>query len=92
MRDNDANNPESWSAKQYSKFEKERNRPISDLLGHIENVKVNLAADLGCGPGNSTELLRNKYPDARIIGMDSSLDMVENARTRLPDLEFKVAD
>ncbi len=82
----------SWSAEQYSKFENERNRPVLDLLAHIPTNDVITAADIGCGPGNSTELLRDKYPLARITGMDSSADMIDAARKRLPDIQFELAD
>jgi trans-aconitate 2-methyltransferase len=82
----------SWSAQQYSKFENERNRPIFDLLAHITTENVRTCADIGCGPGNSTELLRNKYPGARTIGMDSSEDMIAAARKRMPDTHFELAD
>lgn len=82
----------SWSAEQYSKFESERNRPVLDLLAHIPTNDVKTAADIGCGPGNSTELLRDKYPLAQITGMDSSADMIDAARKRLPDIQFELAD
>jgi len=82
----------SWSATQYSKFEAERNRPIRDLLANIPNATVATAADIGCGPGNSTELLQARFPDARVTGMDSSADMIEAARKRLPDLDFELDD
>ncbi len=82
----------SWSAEQYSKFESERNRPVLDLLAHIPTNDVNTASDIGCGPGNSTELLRDKYPLAQITGMDSSADMIDAARKRLPDIQFELAD
>jgi trans-aconitate 2-methyltransferase len=82
----------SWSAEQYSKFENERNRPVLDLLANIPTVDVNTGADIGCGPGNSTELLRDKYPLALITGMDSSADMIDAARKRLPDIRFEIAD
>ncbi|SDP21239.1 trans-aconitate 2-methyltransferase [Mucilaginibacter sp. OK268] len=82
----------SWSSEQYSKFEHERNRPIRDLLFNIPITKVNYAADIGCGPGNSTELLRAKFPNARITGMDSSENMIEAARKRMPDVHFEVDD
>jgi trans-aconitate 2-methyltransferase len=82
----------SWSASQYSKFETERNRPIYDLLARVPTVKVQAAVDLGCGPGNSTELLRDRFPDAIISGIDSSPDMINAARQRLPDCQFAVAD
>ena len=82
----------SWSATQYSRFESERNRPVMDLLAHIPTAGVSKAADIGCGPGNSTELLRDRYPGASIAGIDSSPDMISAARKRLADLRFDVAD
>ncbi len=82
----------SWSAVQYTKFEEERNRPIRDLLEQIPNQSVKHAADIGCGPGNSTELLQQRFPDAKIIGMDSSADMITAARKRLPNVDFEIAD
>ena len=82
----------SWSAAQYSKFEGERNRPIRDLLAQIPTSEVAAAADIGCGPGNSTELLHQRFPDATVIGMDSSADMVDAARKRLPNLQFEIGD
>lgn len=82
----------NWSAKQYSKFEDERNRPIRDLLAQVPNTRVATAADIGCGPGNSTELLQQQYPQAQIVGMDSSSDMIDAARKRLPQVTFEVDD
>jgi trans-aconitate 2-methyltransferase len=82
----------TWSAAQYLKFEHERIRPVRDLVARIPNAEVLSAADTGCGPGNSTEVLRERYPGARIIGLDSSTDMIEAARKRLPDIAFEVAD
>ncbi len=82
----------SWSPEQYTKFEAERNRPVIDLLAHIPTRQVKTAADIGCGPGNSTELLQQRYPQAVITGMDSSAEMIEAARKRLPGIRFEVAD
>jgi len=82
----------SWSATQYSKFEAERNRPIRDLLAQLPLEGVRTAADLGCGPGNSTELLLERYPNALITAMDSSSDMIDAARKRLPAVSFELAD
>lgn len=82
----------SWSATQYSKFEDERNRPIRDLLAQVLNENVGRAADIGCGPGNSTEFLQRKFPGAAIVGMDSSQDMLDAARKRLPDVRFDLGD
>ncbi len=82
----------TWSATQYTKFEAERNRPILDLIARIPGVSVRRAADLGCGPGNSTELLQRRFPEAAIVGIDSSADMIAAARRRLPQAEFALAD
>jgi trans-aconitate 2-methyltransferase len=81
-----------WSATQYSKFEDERNRPVRDLLAQVPNRTAAHAADIGCGPGNSTELLRQRFPDAAVIGIDSSAEMIEAARKRLPGVSFEVDD
>jgi trans-aconitate 2-methyltransferase len=82
----------TWSAAQYVKFEDERTRPARDLVQRIPLAHVESAADLGCGPGNSTELLRERYPGARVTGVDNSADMIEAARGRTPDIEFEIAD
>jgi trans-aconitate 2-methyltransferase len=82
----------SWSAKQYTTFENERTRPPRDLLTAVPTTDVRRAVDLGCGPGNSTELLADRFPDAQVTGLDSSANMIEAARKRLPALQFEVAD
>ncbi|UXN57288.1 trans-aconitate 2-methyltransferase [Phyllobacterium zundukense] len=81
-----------WSPDQYLKFEDERTRPANDLLSAVPNQDVQFAVDLGCGPGNSTELLVKRYPHAEVHGIDSSADMTAKAKERLPDCEFAVAD
>ncbi len=82
----------TWSAKQYTMFEQQRTRPVRDLVAAIPNTDVGTAVDLGCGPGNSTQVLAERFPHAHITGMDSSDDMLIGARKRLPTLSFELAD
>jgi trans-aconitate 2-methyltransferase len=78
----------SWSARQYTTFEDERTRPVRDLLAAVPTVDVRRAVDVGCGPGNSTEVLAARFPGAAVTGFDSSADMIAAARKRMPNVQF----
>ena len=82
----------TWSPAQYTKFEDERTRPVRDLVAQIPLREARFGVDLGCGPGNSTQVLRDRFPQAYVTGMDSSPQMIEAARKRLPEVPFEVAD
>lgn len=82
----------AWSAQQYLKFEDERTRPARDLLAQVPLDRLTAGYDLGCGPGNSTELLAERYGVNVITGVDSDADMLEKARLRLRNTQFQQAD
>lgn len=73
-------------------FEDERTRPVRDLLAALPAIEARNAIDIGCGPGNSTELLAARFPHASVSGIDTSRDMIAAARTRLPGLRFELED
>lgn len=77
-----------WNSALYLKFERERTRAARDLLAHIPDFSPGSVYDLGCGPGNSTELLTARFPQARIVGIDLSDDMLDVARGRAGGADF----
>lgn len=81
-----------WSSKVYLEFERERTRAARDLLAHIEKTPAGGVFDLGCGPGNSTELLCSAFPYSTVVGIDLSADMLASARKRLPCAHFVEGD
>jgi trans-aconitate 2-methyltransferase len=73
-----------WNPALYMKFVAERTRAARDLLAGVPLKAARRVADLGCGPGNSAELLFARFPDARIVGLDTSEAMLAHARERVP--------
>jgi trans-aconitate 2-methyltransferase len=81
-----------WNPTLYARFEDERTRPAVELLARVPIDAPRHVVDLGCGPGNSTELLVERFPTARIVGTDSSQAMLAAARQRLPQVAFEQGD
>jgi trans-aconitate 2-methyltransferase len=83
-----------WDADQYLKFADERSRPFFDLMARVRQERAEFIADLGCGPGHLTRTLLDRWPSARVVGVDNSQEMLEQARpTAIPGrLEFVLAD
>ncbi|MBO4210814.1 trans-aconitate 2-methyltransferase, partial [Micromonospora echinofusca] len=67
-------------------------RPFHDLLARVPARRPRAVVDLGCGPGHLTVALRDRWPDARITGLDASPEMIEQARTRPGDVAFALGD
>ena len=82
----------TWDDEQYLKFADERTRPARELLARVPVSDAQRVVDLGCGPGNSTALLCERWPSARVIGVDSSPAMLQRARADLPQLDWRQGD
>lgn len=81
-----------WNSKQYLKFKTERTQPAIDLVNRINVDNPGKILDVGCGPGNSTQVLYSKYPNSYILGIDISEEMLNAARKEYPNLDFKICD
>lgn len=81
-----------WNSEQYLKFKKERTQPSVDLAAKINMENPKRIIDIGCGPGNSTAVLKKRYHDAYILGVDFSPNMIEKAKKDYPDMDFMLFD
>jgi len=81
-----------WDPRHYLQFERERTLPVRDLVSRIELQSPSTIVDLGCGPGNSTAVLAKRWPDASIIGVDSSAEMLTQARESSVRAKWILAD
>jgi trans-aconitate 2-methyltransferase len=83
-----------WDPQQYLRFGDERERPFAELLARIPNPAPRIVVDLGCGPGSTTASVLERWPDAHVLGVDNSAEMIDAARprTRPGRLEFLQCD
>jgi trans-aconitate 2-methyltransferase len=82
-----------WNPTQYSKYADERGRPFADLVSRIQADDPVTVVDLGCGPGNLTVTLLERWPGATVRGVDSSKEMIEAAAPLAGErLSFEVGD
>ncbi len=82
-----------WNPTQYSKYADERGRPFNDLVNRIQADDPVTVVDLGCGPGNLTVTLLDRWPSASVRGVDSSKEMIEAAAPLAGErLSFEVGD
>ncbi|HEY6492980.1 MAG TPA: trans-aconitate 2-methyltransferase [Trebonia sp.] len=85
-----------WDAGQYLRFGGERARPFFDLVAQVGAAGPGYVADLGCGPGNLTAVLAQRWPDATVVGVDSSPEMIAAAGATeseaAPNLSFALGD
>ena len=71
----------TWDPSRYGQFSSERTRPFEDLLSRVGAQDPGLVVDLGCGHGPTTLALAQRWPDARVVGVDNSAEMLDAART-----------
>lgn len=81
-----------WNSNLYLRFASERTQPARDLVQRIKLDDPARIIDLGCGPGNSTEVLSQRWPHAHIIGIDNSPEMIYAAQTNYPQRHWTTAD
>ncbi|WP_347037354.1 methyltransferase domain-containing protein [Glutamicibacter halophytocola] len=83
-----------WDPAKYTEFSDYRGRPYKDLLGQLVDVEPKKVVDLGCGPGNMTRLIAQRWPQAQVTGLDSSQDMIAKAESseHEANLDFALAD
>src|SRR5216683_8058433 len=82
----------AWDPAQYLKFAGPRLRPALDLLQRIDCEAPSRVYDLGAGAGNVTRLIAARWPEARIVGVDSSAEMLAKAAAENPGIEWQQAD
>jgi trans-aconitate 2-methyltransferase len=82
----------AWDAKLYLQFANERARPAADLITRINHRNPAQIVDIGCGPGNSTEMLHACWPQAAITGVDNSHEMLAKAKAAHPEWNWVQAD
>jgi len=81
----------TWDPGRYLQFADDRARPFVDLLARVPG-QARTVVDLGCGPGNLTPYIRSRFADARLVGVDSSPEMIERARRDDPATDYVLAD
>lgn len=79
-----------WNPSAYLNFNKERTQPAIDLVHRLGGIEPKTIIDIGCGPGNSTGVLKSRWPNALILGIDNSPSMIEKAESSYPDQRWEV--
>ncbi len=82
----------TWNAEQYLRFGGHRLRPVRDLIAAIDLPAPKRVVDLGCGPGNATIMLRERWPDCELTGLDNDPEMLAKARSDYPGEQWIEGD
>jgi trans-aconitate 2-methyltransferase len=84
--------PHHWDPQRYLAYADERGRPFVELLARVAAHEPGVVVDLGCGPGNLTRLLAERWPGAQVTGIDSSVEMIAAAREGGGPVRFENGD
>ena len=82
----------TWDSQQYLRFNAQRTRPAEDLAARTAVDAPRTVVDLGCGPGNSTAIVAQRWPMAKVSGIDSSAEMIETARKTSASIDWSIGD
>lgn len=79
-----------WNPEKYLQFKNQRTQPAKDLAARLLESSPGKIVDIGCGPGNSTAILKEMFPRAAVLGVDSSERMIDSAKANYKDISFAV--
>lgn len=79
-----------WNPEKYLLFKNQRTQPALDLANRVRSCQAKTVVDIGCGPGNSTAVLKDVFPHAKILGIDNSANMISKAKAQHSGLDFQV--
>ena len=82
----------TWDPDRYLAYADERGRPFIELIARVDATAPATVVDLGCGPGNLTALLGERWPEASVLGIDSSAEMIAAAQASGAAAAFEVGD
>lgn len=88
--DQEGDTMSDWNPEKYLLFKNQRTQPALDLANRVRSCQAKTVVDIGCGPGNSTAVLKDVFPHAKILGIDNSANMISKAKAQHSGLDFQV--
>ena len=88
--DQEGDTMSDWNPEKYLLFKNQRTQPALDLANRVRSCQAKTVVDIGCGPGNSTAVLKDVFPQAKILGIDNSANMISKAKAQHSGLDFRM--
>lgn len=82
----------TWDPEQYGRYAAPRLRPALELLGRVDHPAPRIVYDLGCGRGEMARLMADRWPEARVVGSDTSEEMLAQAAAVASRVEWELQD